>query len=266
MNELPIPDPLSSFSPAGGLSHPLLAQSCMATGGGGSSGWRRVPASHVSSSPQTQRIALRFPIPSFPHTADSHIHTHTTSSIHPYAPAQACGAMIPRCALSRSTLFLNWSLSRPVSIISDKGLSLLFFIILICKSKFSVAVLTGAERASDREGERWEEAHRQMFSRLILDPRHHLCDFFSLFFTPSAGFVTSCGSPCCNPGEYVKIMLAVWCFTVFAAVGERLAVSGKRERSERGGLDRERENPFRFLCIHSFFHREQHFSNPGVGS
>lgn len=25
-------------------------------------------------------------------------------------------------------------------------------------------------------------------------------------------------------------MLAVWCFTVFAAVGERLAVSGKRER------------------------------------
>lgn len=105
-----------------------------------------------------------------------------------------------------------------------------------------------------------------MFSRLILDPRHHLCGFFSLFFTPSAGFVTSCGSPCCNPGEYVKIMLAVWCFTVFAAVGERLAVSGKRERSERGGLDRERENPFRFLCIHSFFHREQHFSNPGVGS
>lgn len=30
-------------------------------------------------------------------------------------------------------------------------------------------------------------------------------------------------------------MLAVWCFTVFAAVGERLAVSGKRERGERGG-------------------------------
>lgn len=25
-------------------------------------------------------------------------------------------------------------------------------------------------------------------------------------------------------------MLAVWCFTVFAAVGERLSVSGKRER------------------------------------
>lgn len=30
-------------------------------------------------------------------------------------------------------------------------------------------------------------------------------------------------------------MLAVWCFTVFAAVGERLAVSGKGE-SESGGL------------------------------
>lgn len=28
-------------------------------------------------------------------------------------------------------------------------------------------------------------------------------------------------------------MLAVWCFTVFAAVGERLAVSGKRERERR---------------------------------
>lgn len=74
-----------------------------------------------------------------------------------------------------------------------------------------------------------------MFSRLILDPRHHLCDFFSLFFTPSAGFVTSCGSPCCNPGEYVKIMLAVWCFTVFAAVGERLAVSGVDRNLEQDG-------------------------------
>lgn len=30
----------------------------------------------------------------------------------------------------------------------------------------------------------------------------------------------------------MKIMLAVWCFTVFAAVGERLAFSGKREREE----------------------------------
>lgn len=27
-------------------------------------------------------------------------------------------------------------------------------------------------------------------------------------------------------------MLAVWCFTVFAAVGERLAVSGKSEKEE----------------------------------
>ena len=31
-----------------------------------------------------------------------------------------------------------------------------------------------------------------------------------------------------NPGDYVNIMLAVLCL-VFAAVGERLAVSGKRE-------------------------------------
>ena len=55
----------------------------------------------------------------------------------------------------------------------------------------------------------------------------------------------------------MKIMLAVWCFMVFAAVGERLAaVSGKRERErekiERGGLDKEREHLFRFLCIHIF--------------
>lgn len=33
----------------------------------------------------------------------------------------------------------------------------------------------------------------------------------------------------------MKIMLAVWCFMVFAAVGERLAVSGKRESEEREG-------------------------------
>lgn len=92
-----------------------------------------------------------------------------------------------------------------------------------------------------------------MFSRLILDPRHHLCDFFSLFFTPSAGFVTSCGSPCCNPGEYVKIMLAVWCFTVFAAVGERLAVSGKRERSERGGFGSREGEPLSFPLHPLFF-------------
>lgn len=47
-------------------------------------------------------------------------------------------------------------------------------------------------------------------------------------------------------------MLAVWCFTVFAAVGERLAVSGKRERDGRGGQDGEREYPFSFLCIRIF--------------
>lgn len=55
----------------------------------------------------------------------------------------------------------------------------------------------------------------------------------------------------------MKIMLAVWCFMVFAAVGERLAVSGKRERErregERRGLDTEREYPFLLLCIHNFF-------------
>lgn len=33
-------------------------------------------------------------------------------------------------------------------------------------------------------------------------------------------------------------MLAVWCFTVFAAVGERLAVSGKRERERRERTER----------------------------
>lgn len=74
-----------------------------------------------------------------------------------------------------------------------------------------------------------------MFSRFILDPRHHflLRGFFSFSSPLPAGFVTSSGSRCCNPGEYVKIMLAVWCFMVFAAVGERLAVSGKREKRER---------------------------------
>nr|XP_020488246.1 disintegrin and metalloproteinase domain-containing protein 11-like isoform X1 [Labrus bergylta] len=50
---------------------------------------------------------------------------------------------------------------------------------------------------------------------------------FLLIFLPSVGRARDiCGSRCCNPGEYVKIMLAVWCFMVFAAVGERLAVSG----------------------------------------
>lgn len=74
-----------------------------------------------------------------------------------------------------------------------------------------------------------------MFSRFTLDPRHHflLCGFCSFSSPPPAGFVTSCGSRCCNLGEYVKIMLSVWCFMVFAAVGERLAVSGKREMRER---------------------------------
>lgn len=52
-------------------------------------------------------------------------------------------------------------------------------------------------------------------------------------------------------------MLAVWCFTVFAAVGERLAVSGKRE--ERGGQDGEREHPFSFLCIRIFLPVAAHF-------
>ncbi|XP_031723650.1 disintegrin and metalloproteinase domain-containing protein 11-like isoform X2 [Anarrhichthys ocellatus] len=67
-----------------------------------------------------------------------------------------------------------------------------------------------------------------MFSRSTFAPRHRLCCaiFRSFSFPRSAGFVTLCGSRCCNPGEYVKIMLAVWCFIVCAAVGERLAVSG----------------------------------------
>lgn len=33
----------------------------------------------------------------------------------------------------------------------------------------------------------------------------------------------------------MKIMLVVWCFMVFGAVGERLAVAGKREGGEMGG-------------------------------
>lgn len=43
-------------------------------------------------------------------------------------------------------------------------------------------------------------------------------------------------------------MLAVWCFTVFAAVGERLAVSGKRER-ERARLAEDREHLFSLFSI-----------------
>lgn len=39
-------------------------------------------------------------------------------------------------------------------------------------------------------------------------------------------------------------MLAVWCFTVFAAVGERLAVSGKGERQAWG--------PFSLLLLYFF--------------
>uniref|UniRef100_A0A3B5QCY6 ADAM metallopeptidase domain 11 n=1 Tax=Xiphophorus maculatus TaxID=8083 RepID=A0A3B5QCY6_XIPMA len=68
-----------------------------------------------------------------------------------------------------------------------------------------------------------------MFSRLTLDPRHHLCCAFFDLFPPLhlPGFLTfGGGSPCGNRREYVKIMLAVWCFMVFGAVGERLAVSG----------------------------------------
>lgn len=42
----------------------------------------------------------------------------------------------------------------------------------------------------------------------------------------------------------MKIMLAVWCFMVFAAVGERLAVSGKRERERRE--DERAGAPFHF--------------------
>ncbi|XP_054908019.1 disintegrin and metalloproteinase domain-containing protein 11-like [Poeciliopsis prolifica] len=68
-----------------------------------------------------------------------------------------------------------------------------------------------------------------MFSRLTLDPRHHLCCAFFDLFPPLhlPGFLTfGGGSPCGNRREYVKSMLAVWCFMVFGAVGERLAVSG----------------------------------------
>lgn len=36
-------------------------------------------------------------------------------------------------------------------------------------------------------------------------------------------------------------MLAVWCFTVFAAVGERLAVSGKSEKEEVEVVEDEEE-------------------------
>lgn len=58
----------------------------------------------------------------------------------------------------------------------------------------------------------------------------------------------------------MKIMLAVWCFMVFAAVGERLAVSGKREREresenkgERVGVWMESGSTlFVSRCIHSF--------------
>lgn len=45
-------------------------------------------------------------------------------------------------------------------------------------------------------------------------------------------------------------MLAVWCFTVFAAVGERLAVSGKRESAR---LAEHRQHLFRLLLLLFFF-------------
>ncbi|XP_029013752.1 LOW QUALITY PROTEIN: disintegrin and metalloproteinase domain-containing protein 11-like [Betta splendens] len=78
-----------------------------------------------------------------------------------------------------------------------------------------------------------------MFSRFTLDPRHHFCRALAFFFpfppSPSPGFVTPCGSLHGVIREYVKIMLALWCFTVFAAVGERLAVSGADGRPARDG-------------------------------
>lgn len=50
----------------------------------------------------------------------------------------------------------------------------------------------------------------------------------------------------------MKIMLAVWCFMLFAAVGERLAVSGKaRERAPCALF---------FPASTYFFAHEQHFS------
>lgn len=69
-----------------------------------------------------------------------------------------------------------------------------------------------------------------MCSRFSPQLRRHLRPSLFSLSSPSADLVTFCGCRCCNPGENVNIMLAVWCFTVFAAVGERLAVSGKGER------------------------------------
>lgn len=58
----------------------------------------------------------------------------------------------------------------------------------------------------------------------------------------------------------MKIMLAVWCFMVFGAVGERLAVSGKQgEVKERGGVRIESGSTL-FVSLHPhFFFHERHF-------
>lgn len=44
-------------------------------------------------------------------------------------------------------------------------------------------------------------------------------------------------------------MLAVWCFTLFAAVGERLAVSGKRGRESERAAGRGPAAPFYPLLL-----------------
>ncbi len=93
-----------------GASSPCT-ESCMATGGGRLLGMREgptVPRVLITADP-TYFSSLSHPFVSA-YRRFAYTHTNTTSSIHPYAPAQPCGAMHPRCALSRSSLLTDQSL------------------------------------------------------------------------------------------------------------------------------------------------------------
>lgn len=108
-----------------------------------------LPRVFITADPNAFLFA--FPIPSFPHTADPRIHTHTTSSIRTSATLRS------RESALRALPFPSHlsAAARHVSIISaiaQRRIS--FFIILICKSSLSVAALAEAERERERDRQR----------------------------------------------------------------------------------------------------------------
>lgn len=148
----------------------------------------------MSSSPADPSHLSSLSHPPFPHTADSHIHTHTHSCIQPHP----CTHTHPRAALRTLPFFFifpHLSISRPVLIISVISLGYdSFCIVLICKSKFSIAA--GAE-SGEREREKQREGGRDERTRIIRCLADSLwilaiisaVQWFLLFFLLSTGRV-----------------------------------------------------------------------------